>query len=668
MKKVLIIFFLLFVYQINFSQSSPCAAVASFCNGTVRSVSDTWTAAGSGIVEPTCASAGAGAFSDQYWIVYTAPATAISVQIDIAATTGGGARPLADPSFQLYSNTGGCGGAFTLIGCYNNDLGGATSESETVAVTGGSTYYIRVFNGGSPRNVSYSGGTRSNEFTACVTSLSLGDTPCVAIPIASFPYTNTNTTVGGSNFMTGGCPGNAAAATGNGNDMFYSITVAADSYYQMSLTGTSATNIMELSVLSAAACGGPWTCMPNGAWAGGLQTAEPTISGMFVVTDPLSDSPCRAVWFQTAGTYYLKIDAGAGVSGAYTLNVDQYSPTALANGGDGCVNATGMSDGIPQPITNNNCDFSSGTDDPDGALICAGTLENTTWLEFQSDGGGSPVTVTVDPVACAEFGYSSGAGFYGGSGQFGIFTSSTDACGGTYTQADPNGCQSLTTGDVYATALPNLVPTTYFLVWDGNGGAECDFTLTATNVIALPAELVSFRGRKETSSNELLWEVASENNLSYYSLESSSNGIDFKSITNIPATGNSSENLFYTYSDFDYHLPRSYYRLKMVDYDGMEKYSNAVVMDRSSEMSGVEVSIYPNPSEGTYTFESFLEADETITYTVLTSLGQVVYNQEYLLQKGKNSMNVDLTNLADGVYFVEVQSSSENKTIQLIKQ
>jgi len=517
-----------------------------------------------------------------------------------------------------------------------------------------------------PRNSGGAGGSGMISITYTFTP-TIGCGPCAAIPITTFPYTYSGNTTTSSNDMTGGCWGNFAGTTGGANDDFFTITVGADSYYSMSLTATDPTMIIDIAVLSAPSCSGPFTCMSDGSWAGGLQTS---VLGSGTSS---ADSPCRSVRFTTAGTYYIKIDADAGDNGPYTLNVDQYVPTALPSGGDGCANAAGLSDGIPLDVSMNNCNSTTATDDPLNTLICAGSLENTTWMEFQSDGGGSPVTVSVTGVTCtpgyaANVGPPVGVGYYGASGQFGIFTSSTDACGGTYTQADPNGCQSIATAATYATTLPNATPTTYFLVMDGNGGAECDFTMEVTNVIALPAELVSFRGRQEIENNELLWEVAAESNLSYYSLESSANGADFKSIANIPAVGNSSENLFYSFSDFEYHLPRSFYRLKMVDYDGQEKYSNSVVMDRTSELVGIEVLIYPNPSEGLYSFDSFLSEDQTVSYKVLTSLGQVVYNQEYELIKGKNSMQVDLSNLADGIYYVEVSSETEKKTIQLIKQ
>src|SRR6476646_5545279 len=116
-----------------------------------------WTAAGSGIVDPTCSSAGTGSYNAQYWMVYTPPAGTSNFNITISQTTGGGSRPLTDPAFQVYYTTGTCSSTMTLVGCYNNNLGGGVNEDQTISTVSGRVYYIRVFNGGSPRTVSTSG-------------------------------------------------------------------------------------------------------------------------------------------------------------------------------------------------------------------------------------------------------------------------------------------------------------------------------------------------------------------------------------------------------------------------------------------------------------------------------------------------------------------------------
>jgi hypothetical protein len=623
-------------------------------------MSVSWTAAGSGIVDPTCSSAGTGAYNAQYWMVYTPPAGTSNFNITINQTTGGSARPINDPAFQVYYTTGNCSSTFTLVGCYNGNGGGGVNEDQTISTTAGRTYYIRVFNGGTPRTVTTSGGSSNNEFSACVTAQ--GNTPCNAIPLSTFPVSYTGTTATNySNFMVGGCAGNYAATTGNGNDVFFALTVAANSYYTMSLSGTNGSSIFEMSVLSGA-CAGPWTCLTNGAWAGGLQTASTTVSGMFTTTTATTSSPCKIIYFATAGTYYVRIDAGAGVSGAFTLNVNPYTVT----GGNSCSTATGMSSGVGVTVNNTNCTYSVGPDDPAGALICAGTIENTNWLQFQSNGNGTPVSVTINNVTCADFGYYTGSGFYAGNGQFGIISSSTNACGGTYSSAA--ACtSSITTGGTYSTTLPNTAVTNYFLVWDGNGGAECSYTITATNINPLPIELLTFKATAAGSNVYTTWTTATEINNDFFTVERSKDGVEFSTAGTVDGAGNSTENKTYAFRDISPMAGQSYYRLKQTDFDGKISYSDiaAVIFDGSPELT---FSIVPNPSDknSSVSLNFSGHSRETITILITDITGKIVMNKTLTLTENGTS-NIDLNNeFSAGVYFVKAIGESNLKSQKLI--
>lgn len=223
---------------------------------------------------------------------------------------------------------GGAGGLG--VAASNNGLGGT-------APGGGGSGGYRALIGGSSRNGG-AGGVGRIVITYSVDAGS-GCYPCVAIPITTSPYTYSGTTTGGFNFMTGGCEGNEDNATGNGNDIFFSLTVAANSYVQIEMTGMSAATWQEVAVLSATNCAGPWSCLTNGAWSGGLQNAFTT------------STACRRVWFQNAGTYYLKVDGDAGSNGPFTLNTSTYTPTA----GDACSNATGMTSAVTYSMASTNC-------------------------------------------------------------------------------------------------------------------------------------------------------------------------------------------------------------------------------------------------------------------------------------------------------------------------
>ena len=70
--------------------------------------------------------------------------------------------------------------------------------------------------------------------------------------------------------------------------------------------------------------------------------------------------------------------------------------------------------------------------------------------------------------------------------------------------------------------------------------------------------------------------------------------------------------------------------------------------------------IYPNPSDGVF----MIESDAPIfIIKVYNQLGMLVYRG--LTENGKH--NIDLSNQANGIYFVEVQNKNSLKTQKLIK-
>ncbi len=79
-----------------------------------------------------------------------------------------------------------------------------------------------------------------------------------------------------------------------------------------------------------------------------------------------------------------------------------------------------------------------------------------------------------------------------------------------------------------------------------------------------------------------------------------------------------------------------------------------------SELAGFGVNIYPNPSSGVFNVEIQDNYDITITDISGRTIEQLIINNEEL--------TIDLTNNANGIYFIKFQNSETVKTIKLIKQ
>lgn len=89
----------------------------------------------------------------------------------------------------------------------------------------------------------------------------------------------------------------------------------------------------------------------------------------------------------------------------------------------------------------------------------------------------------------------------------------------------------------------------------------------------LPIELTSFTARPENFGVILRWTTASERNNAYFEVERSTDLINFEPIARVAGAGNSFQTLDYEAFDSDPHMGTSYYRLRQVDGDGSESWS-----------------------------------------------------------------------------------------------
>lgn len=96
---------------------------------------------------------------------------------------------------------------------------------------------------------------------------------------------------------------------------------------------------------------------------------------------------------------------------------------------------------------------------------------------------------------------------------------------------------------------------------------------------ALPITLISFDVTPSNDGNLILWDVATQYNNDYYTIERSDDGIEFREITKIPGDGTATYRMKYSYYDEDFPEGINYYRLKQTDFDGRFEYFYIVSAD-----------------------------------------------------------------------------------------
>jgi hypothetical protein len=137
----------------------------------------------------------------------------------------------------------------------------------------------------------------------------------------------------------------------------------------------------------------------------------------------------------------------------------------------------------------------------------------------------------------------------------------------------------------------------------------------------------------------------------------------------VSAAGNSTNRLNYSFDDYAFHNPLTYYRIQMVDRDGTYKTSEQIVVLSNAEFTGIFSHVYPNPANSTYYLNYGGKDFETpIEISMISSNGSLVKIQRVDMFDQHNAIQVKTDELANGVYQVIIRQGDyqEIKKISVI--
>ena len=188
-------------------------------------------------------------------------------------------------------------------------------------------------------------------------------------------------------------------------------------------------------------------------------------------------------------------------------------------------------------------------------------------------------------------------------------------------------------------------------------------TLASNINNALPLKLISFSVQYINNSTRLQWQTSSEQNTSHFSIERSSDGINFSSIGNVNAAGNSSILKNYEFNDPQSNKGLNYYRLKMVDVDGKYIYSKVLVI----KIDGKSIlQIFPNPAKNILYIQASGE-NEKATVQIIDVTGRKVKEEKFTLN-GTTSFSIDISGLPQGIYNLLLHRQLTTDQQKFVKQ
>lgn len=179
-----------------------------------------------------------------------------------------------------------------------------------------------------------------------------------------------------------------------------------------------------------------------------------------------------------------------------------------------------------------------------------------------------------------------------------------------------------------------------------------NFAGASTCAQILPVEFVNIY----VIDNVLYWITAEEKDNEFFIIERSLDGQNFEAIGEVKGAGDSNYDIQYLFEDENPILQTVYYRIKQVDIDGKYSYSK-VVTQKGKE---VEIVLYPNPVYDNKVNISINNIEsKAFTYEIISSIGQIILQENVLIQENIFDKQINTENLLKGIYLVKVKTQED---------
>lgn len=183
--------------------------------------------------------------------------------------------------------------------------------------------------------------------------------------------------------------------------------------------------------------------------------------------------------------------------------------------------------------------------------------------------------------------------------------------------------------------------------------------------IPLPVTLLSFQGSLAKDQAQLNWSVADNQTGNYFEVQRSADGKNFSTIAVVSTTQKHGGEV---YSYAEAAQPTAYYRLRIVNKDRSASYSKIILVKTQAE-AGAALRLFQNPVQQTLTFSFSSATASSNEIAVYNLVGTKVYAEKLMVQKGNNSVSVNLNNyLTPGTYILVVKNNTQTNTAKFIKQ
>ena len=278
---------------------------------------------------------------------------------------------------------------------------------------------------------------------------------------------------------------------------------------------------------------------------------------------------------------------------------------------------------------------------------CVGAL--SLQLTGSSTGTNTTTTITAQPTPLTKISIDSS------------FTLSVSATGSNLTYQwwkDNEKLNFITLSSYTVTSASYTDAGNYKVVAHGDCGVDITSDFALVQLTPLPLSWLDFKTKLIANNQvQLDWITISEINVKQFIVERSADGINFEPIIKPIIARNTLSQNNYSAIDAQPFSGLGYYRLKELDFDGRQTYSQ--VRSINNVEAEINFKIFPNPSSMNSVLAISTNWNEDFNFELFDVSGKIVY-QKFKL-KG-NLIELNGMSLAGGVYFYNCKTLKNTVT------
>lgn len=201
---------------------------------------------------------------------------------------------------------------------------------------------------------------------------------------------------------------------------------------------------------------------------------------------------------------------------------------------------------------------------------------------------------------------------------------------------------------------------------DGKNMAEWFIQYSSSSASSLPATLGLYEVSSKGSEVLTKWTTTVESNTSHFIIDRAGPDLQFKTVGKVAAAGDATVTNSYSFSDKTPLKGTSYYRLSLMNKDGLQEYY--AVKKITNKHYGASISLSPVPASKTIQLSIELEAAQKIQFMIRDLNGRTVESWAANFGSGFANFPINVERLTSGIYYLSIQGSNFTESKKFIKQ